>query len=173
MSSIIADSVLNKSPSAQRTWVSTYAFLLLLELSPLILKWLSGQSAPGTRMAVDDALVKARHVRRRDDAIHADAQRLAVRDRVDEALDEALKSPVVRERLSKLFESKIEPLLTFDLARRTIAELEEFHQNGLDATRRCPDLADRIGTLTDALLDDVISRTRGGTGTWRPTSKAA
>jgi hypothetical protein len=173
MSSIVGDSVLNSSPSARRTWIATFAFLLLVELSPFVLKLLSGASAPGARIAVDHSLAVARHMRRRDDAIHADEQRLAVRDRVDAALEEALKSPVVRERLNKLFESKMELLLAFDVARRMIAEMEELHQNRLDATRRYPDRADWINAMADALLDEIVERARDSAGAWPRTAKAA
>lgn len=173
LSSMVADSVLISSPSARRTWISFYLFLLIIELSPLVLKSLSGPSAPGARIAVDHSLAVARHMRRRDDAIHGDEQRLAVRDRVDAALEEALKSPVVRERLNRLFESTMEPLLAFDMARRTIAEMEEFHKNWLDATRRCPDLADRINAVTKALLDEIVERTQDSAGAWTRTAKAA
>jgi hypothetical protein len=173
MSSLVADSVLNVSPTARRKWMGLYLLLLLIELSPLGFKWASGRSAPGTRMAVDHDLAVARHIRRRDDAIHADEQRLDIRDQMDEILGALLRSPSVRNKLQATFESKIDPLLSFDLARRVITELEEFHELRRASVRRCPDIADAINALSDATLDDLLARLRGRPTAWRPTAKAS
>lgn len=173
LSSLVADSVLSVSPTARRRWFGLYLLLLLIELSPLGFKWASGQSAPGSRMAVDHELGVARHLRRRDDAIHADEQRLAVRDRIDEALDAVLRSSAARDKLTATFESRIEPLLSFDLARRMITEMEEFHELRRTSLRRCPDIADAINAMSDAMLDDLLARTRGRPMAWRPTAKAS
>ena len=108
-------------------------------------------------MAVDHSLAVARHMRRQEEAVHCDEQRLSVRDHTDAALDEALKSPVVRDRHKKLLESMIGSLLTFDVARRTIAELEDFQQDCLDIARRRPDLAHAISAMRDDTLDVVVS----------------
>lgn len=173
LSSLVADNVLNVSPTARRKWFGLYLLLLLIELSPLGFKWASGQSAPGTRMAVDHDLAVARHIRRRNDAVHADEQRLAVRDWVDELLEAVLRSPAVRDKLTATFESKIDPLLSFDLTRRLISELEEFHELRRASIRRCPDIADAINALSDATLDDLLARLRGRPSGWRPMAKAS
>lgn len=173
LSSIVGDSVLNASPAARRKWIGTYLLLLLLELSPLGFKWLGGPSGPGSRMAVDHELAVARHIRRRDDAIHADEQRLAVRDSVDEMFDAALKSQVVRDRLRQTFEAGIEPLVAFDIYRRVIAEMEEMHELRRDAARRCPDASDAINGLADAVIEDLVARLRERTMTWRQTAANA
>jgi len=173
-SSFVTDSLLSLSPTARAKWLIAAVFLLLVEAAPLTMKALSGQSAPGARISVDDRLERARYARRHDDAVHADEQRLLVRDRLDNALDSAFKSPDVALRLVTLFEDRLEPMLGFDLARRTLSELEEFHNTCLDASRRCPDLSDRIRALQDALLDDILRwwRSRAPPDV-RPMSKAA
>jgi hypothetical protein len=173
-SSFVADSLLLMSPTARANWFIASILLLLAEMTPLLMKALSGQSAPGARISTDERLERARHARRHDDAAHADELRLLARDHLDEAFSSAFKSPNTAQRLQELFESHLEPMLAFDLARRTLAELEVFHAESVDASRRCPELSDRILALKESLLDDILRRWRNNAPpNVRPMSNAA
>lgn len=157
----VTEGVMEASPAARRKWWATYVLILLLELAPLALKGIAGPSAPGARMAVDHDLTVAGHQRRRENAIHAKKQRVALRDAMDEAKDAALLSVETRDRFKALFESKLDALLPLDVAKRIVAEIEEAHDLRLASARRCPGAVDAINAAWDQAMDELTARLHG------------
>ena len=140
-SSTVLWSLLKNNPGALGKWLLLSSILLLLELLPLILKFQSGQSSVGRRIANTRTITQLDLAARLQQSEHDFKISSVVSKASREAVSEALLNPEVRAIFARAFAANIAAFAPVEAVRAMMRDLEAKHIDVDQFMSRFPKLA--------------------------------
>lgn len=140
-STVVQWSLLSSNAGAFWKWAFVSFLLLVLELVPLLLKFMAGQSNIGRRIAKRKTLMKFQMDREEQESEHQFAISTAVHNSSKTAINEVSESPEVRAVFTKIFASYVSAIAPIEAVNMMMREFEARHVNQVEFMSRFPNYA--------------------------------
>ena len=172
-SATVLEAVIASDWGAKKKYYSIFGVIVMLEILPLLLKLMLGQSQIGGKLAVDNEIEMTGHRRRAADAKRASEQDDGLRNLFDALEQSCLGSAEMQSVIRAQLEAKLEAYVPLEVAQRIVAKLETAIAAKEASERRYPNAAEAISATYQQAFEEVAAILRNATQPGRPMPQPA
>lgn len=161
-SAAVLEALLKTSAAARVKWAVLTFLQIVLELMPLLLKFHAGQSIPGRRVAVQQALAAAALNRMLDDQSQQNALYDTMRELSETTARELAHSPVARQAMADVQLRLLQATVPLDALEQWMANLAQREEKVTAFQQRYPRYAESTSKAWHKAVQEAAAAMAGG-----------